>query len=253
LVGATASAVPDRDVESFEVEYVDEDGGLVRAPLAECWQHRFEAARPVRVFPVYRTQTSFSGWWWTATTGGHVGYESWLERSVLIRLDFDARVVGIASQPFWLSWFDGRRVRRHAPDYFVRLADGTGIVVDVRADDRIERMDAAAFAATAAACARVGWEFQRVGEAAPVREANLRWLAGYRHPRCYRREIAERLSEVFVEPGSLFAGVDAVGPRVGVLPVLFHLMWSQVLVADLDAALLGAATVVGLASGGTDG
>jgi hypothetical protein len=253
LVGARASAALVRHVEAFDIEYVGEDGGLVRASLAECRHRRFEAALPARAFPVYRSQRSFSGWWWTATTGGHVGYESWLERSVLIGLDFDVRVVGIASQPFWLSWFDGRRVRRHAPDYFVRLADGTKVVVDVRADDRIEPRDAEAFAATAMACAEIGWAFRRVGEASPVREANLRWLAGYRHPRCYRPEIAERLRAVFAEPGPLFVGADAVGERIGVLPVLFHLAWRQVLVADLDAAPLAAATVVGLAGGGTDG
>jgi hypothetical protein len=71
-------------------------------------------------------------------------------------------VVGYSSQPFWLRWHDGRR-RRHAPDFFVRLIDGTGVVVDVRADDRIEVRDAEAFAATERACTQVGWRFRRVG------------------------------------------------------------------------------------------
>lgn len=252
-MGAGASAALERRLETFWIEYVGEGGGLVSAPLVECRHRRFEAVLPARTFPVYRSQRSFSGWWWTATTSGHVGYESWLERSALIRLDFDVRVVGIASQPFWLSWFDGWRVRRHAPDYFARMADGTAMVVDVRADDRIEPKDVEAFAATAAACAEIGWVFRRVGEVSPVREANLRWLAGYRHPRCFRPEIAQRLRAVFAEPGPLFAGADAVGDRLGVLPVLFHLLWRQVLVADLDAAPLAATAVVGLAGGETDG
>jgi hypothetical protein len=34
--------------------------------------------------------------------------------------------------------------RRHAPDYFARRADRTGVVIDVRADDRIESADAEA-------------------------------------------------------------------------------------------------------------
>jgi hypothetical protein len=234
------------------VDYVGAGGVRVTESLAVCRDRRFEEAPPVRGFPVYRGQRSFSGLWWTATTGGHVGYESWLERSVIVRLDFDVRVVGIASQPFWLSWSDGGRVRRHAPDYFVRLADGGAVVVDVRADDRIEPEDAEAFAATERACGLVGWEFSRVGVAAPVREANLRWLAGYRHPRCLRPEVAARLGEVFAVPGPLFVGADVVGPRIEVLPVLYHLLWQQILVADLDAAPLGPATVVAL-SGGTDG
>jgi hypothetical protein len=103
-------------------------------------------------------------------------------------LDFDPEVVGYSSQPFWLRWHDGRR-RRHAPDFFVRLIDGTGVVVDVPADDRIEVRDAEAFAATERACTQVGWRFRRVGVLDPVFAANVRWLAGYRHPRCYRQAV----------------------------------------------------------------
>jgi hypothetical protein len=79
---------------------------------------------------------------------------------------------------------------------FARLADGSGLVVDVRADDRIEAKDAEAFAATERACAEVGWAFRRVGTVAPVFGANVRWLAGYRHPRCYRSQVAVGLLEV---------------------------------------------------------
>ena len=54
-------------------------------------------------------------------------------------LDFDPAVIAFSSQPFWLIWVQGGKgQRRHAPDYFARLADGTGVVVDVRPDDRIE-------------------------------------------------------------------------------------------------------------------
>ncbi|WP_406386865.1 hypothetical protein [Streptomyces sp. NBC_00211] len=41
-----------------------------------------------------------SGWYGAATTGQHVGFESWLERDRLLLMDFDPRVTGIASQPF---------------------------------------------------------------------------------------------------------------------------------------------------------
>ena len=228
----------------FEVEYVDEDGQRCREALAACWNRRFELAAPTRAFPVYRGQTSFSGWWWAATTGGHVAYESWLERSVVMRLDFDPRVVGLAAQPFWLRWHDGHRQRRHAPDYFVRRDDGTGVVVDVRADDRIRTTDAEAFAATARACAQVGWEFARLGAASVVLDANLRWLAGYRHPRCCQQGVAAALAATFATPRGLLDGVRVVGQQIAVLPVAFHLLWQQVLVADLAAAPLGPSTLV---------
>ncbi len=99
-------------------------------------------------------------------------------------LDFDPAVTAVASQPFWLHWDDGHRGRRHAPDFFARLADGTGVVIDVRADDRIGRQDAEAFDVTARACEAAGWEFRRVGTIDPVLAANVRWLSRYRHSRC---------------------------------------------------------------------
>jgi hypothetical protein len=233
----------------FHVDFM-EPGGVVRlGSLSTCWDVRFEDAPPVRSSPSVRGQAHFPGLRRSATTGRHVGYESWLERDHAALLDFDLDVVGYSSQPFWLRWHDGRRRRRHAPDFFARLADGTGVVVDVRADDRIEVKDAEAFAATEQACAEVGWRFRRVGSLDPVFAANVRWLAGYRHPRCYRSAIAAQLLEVFSQPCGVFDGADAVGPRLGMLPVLYHLMWLQMLVTDLHAGSLGPASVLVTAGG----
>jgi hypothetical protein len=49
--------------------------------------------------------------------------------------------------------------------------------------DRRPARDLAAFEATRWACALAGWEYRLVGALDPVATANLRWLAGYRHPR----------------------------------------------------------------------
>ncbi|MEV2226929.1 TnsA-like heteromeric transposase endonuclease subunit [Nocardia vinacea] len=212
--------------------------------LAQCWDVAFERCSPARRFPSYRGQRSFPGWWWFATTGGHVGYESWLERDHLIALDADAEVIGVASQPFSLRWRDGTRVRRHVPDYFVRMRDGAAVVVDVRADDRVEPEDAEVFEAAGRACESVGWEYRRVGEPDPVLAANLRWLSGYRHPRCLRDEIAAQLEGVFTASTELLAGARAVGDPIVVLPTLFHLLWTGRLVADLAAVPLESSTLV---------
>jgi hypothetical protein len=40
------------------------------------------------------------------------------------------------------------------------------------------------------------------------------------------------------------AGAEEVGDRLAVLPVLFHLMWRQELVADLNLGRLSPATLV---------
>jgi hypothetical protein len=229
------------------------DGGGVQrqAPLEACAEVRFEDGMPVRQFRWSRGLGHFPGWWWSATTGRHVGYESWLERDHVRALDFDREITGIASQPFWLSWVGERGLRRHAPDYFARRADGGGVVLDVRADDRIEAVDADAFAVTAQACARVGWEFRRVGEIGLVLGGNVRWLARYRHPRCAgRAEVGRRLREVFACPAPLLAGAVEAGDPLATLPVLFHLMWRQELVADVAGERLGPASQVRAAGTG---
>ncbi|MEU3720316.1 TnsA-like heteromeric transposase endonuclease subunit [Streptomyces californicus] len=100
--------------------------------------------------------------------GAHVGHDSWPERDRLTPADAGPEVAWMASQPFWLRWYDGTRRRRHAPDCFVRLADGRGRVVDVRAGDRIDNAAAVSFEATGRACAAVGWESARVGVPNPV-------------------------------------------------------------------------------------
>src|SRR5690349_23078072 len=108
-------------------------------------------------------------------------------------LDAGPEVVGVAAQPMWLHWVtDSGRPVRHAPDYFARRADGTGVVIDVRADERIGEQDAAVFAATGRLSAPVGREYQWVGELGVVHAANLRWLSGYRHPRFAPPELTAR-------------------------------------------------------------
>jgi hypothetical protein len=118
------------------------------------------------------------------------------------------------------------------------------VVVDVRAEDRIAPEDADAFEVTAVACASVGWGYRRVGELDPVLAANMRWLAGYRHPRCVREQYRTRLLEVFTEPTPVLAGVAAVGDRIAVLPMLFHLLWAGILVTDLTSAPLSGASLI---------
>ncbi|MEU1834166.1 TnsA-like heteromeric transposase endonuclease subunit [Streptomyces rimosus] len=246
-MGELADAYADPDLGAFDLGFL-EDGVRVRRSLAACWGVRFERAAPVRPFRWPQGGRSFAGWYFCATTGEHIGYESWLERDRLILLDADPQVTGIASQPFWLHWHDGRR-RRHAPDYFVRLANGQGRVVDVRAADRVDEAAAEAFAATERACRAVGWEFVRAGVADPVPMANMRWLSRYRRRRCLRQDVAGRLLEVFSEPQPLRSGAAVAGDPLVVLPVLFHLLWSGALVTDMISRLLGSDSVVHTARG----
>jgi hypothetical protein len=233
----------------FEVEYRLAGGGVCRVPLAGCAEIPVEDAPAMRGFRFGKGLRSFAGWWWLATTGCHVGFESFTERDQLMLLDFDPEVTGVASQPLCLCWRDeSGRVRRHVPDYFARLRDGRGVVIDVRPDDRIPERDAEVFAVTARACALAGWEFRRAGEADRVLAANVRWLSRYRHPRCGDEAVEAALMEAFTGAVPLFEGAAPAGDRLRVLPVLFHLMWRGRLTADLAGGVLGPVTVVRAAS-----
>ncbi|HTT51850.1 MAG TPA: TnsA-like heteromeric transposase endonuclease subunit [Streptosporangiaceae bacterium] len=235
---------------ALDVEFISADEGRCRRSLMSCCCTPFEFARPVRAFPSLKGQASFAGLWWSATTGRHVGYESWVERDVAMMLDFDPGVAAFSSQPFWLCWPGGQRERRHAPDFFARRADGCGVVVDVRPDGLVDPRSAESFAVMEDACGRAGWVFRRTGGPGVVLAANVRWLAAYRHPRCLQPVIADAVMAAFGVPAPLFAAAEAAGDRLGVLPVLFHLMWRGVLAADLAADLLGPRTVVRRAAEG---
>jgi len=249
MEGSAALAASAAAGSSFDVVFVDEAGCRRREPLPACWDRAFEKVPPVRSFPSLKDQVNWPGFWWSVTTGRHVGYESWVERDVAMMLDFDGAVIAFSSQPFWLCWGGEQGQRRHAPDFFARLADGGGVVLDVRPDDRIDAVAGEAFAVTAQACAEVGWEFRRTGGPPTVLAANVRWLSGYRHPRCRRPDIAEDLLRVFSQPMPLLVGAREVGDPIAVLPVLYHLLWRQVLHAGLTGAVLGPRSLVRSAEG----
>ncbi|WP_307783465.1 TnsA-like heteromeric transposase endonuclease subunit [Streptomyces sp. MBT53] len=168
-------------------------------------------------------------------------------RDQAMALDFDPSVTALASQPLWLFRENepGKSVS-HAPDYFVRRADGSVLLVDCRPENRCPARDLAKFAVTERACAEIGWSYALLGELDPVEAVNLRWLAGYGHPRCFTVEVAARLREFLAAPGLLMEGVEEVGHPIAVLPVLFRLLWRQELLGDLSG-LLSDRTVVRLA------
>ncbi|WP_442819833.1 TnsA-like heteromeric transposase endonuclease subunit [Streptomyces sp. NBC_00841] len=107
-----------------ELSYVDAGRERRRRPLLDCVTARFEDVAPVRPFCWSRGERHFPGWYWAATTGQHVGFESWLERDRLLLMDFDPQVVGVASQPFWVHWHDGE------PDGLARIYQSWAITQD---------------------------------------------------------------------------------------------------------------------------
>ncbi|MFI1916789.1 TnsA-like heteromeric transposase endonuclease subunit [Nocardia sp. NPDC020380] len=226
------------DVDEFEAAFVSKSGLERRVRWLGLPAVVGEIDGPVRSFRSRRGQRNFPGWYWSATTGRRVGFESWVERDHLVALDFDPEVVDVVSQPFWLVWRqDGNKQRRHAPDFLVRKAGSRWLVLDSRPSELIGDRDRTAFTAMAHACAAVGWSYAVWDRLDPVLAANHRWLGGYRHPRCFNGQLARELLETFTRPGPLMDGAEMVGDPLRTLPVLYHLLWRQWLVVDLSVVL----------------
>lgn len=73
--------------EVVEAVFVAGDGLERRVPWKFLPEVVSELGRPVRSFPSYRGQRNYPGWYWSATMGGHIGFESWVERDHLVALD----------------------------------------------------------------------------------------------------------------------------------------------------------------------
>lgn len=228
---------PPNGEDGFDAVFVTASGERRRVPWRRLPLVVDEIGGPVRSLRSFRGQ-SYPGWYWSATLGRRIGFESWVARDHLVALDFDPDVVDIVSQPFWLVWCDEQGKRwRHAPDFLVRLTGGHTLVLDSRSLGLIGQRDRAVCAAMSLAAGMVGWEHAVWDRLDPVTAANHRWLAGYRHPRCFDEALARELLAVFMQPQPLMDGAEAVGDPLETLPVLYHLMWRHWLAADLSVVL----------------
>ncbi|NSC25702.1 TnsA-like heteromeric transposase endonuclease subunit [Streptomyces albus subsp. chlorinus] len=214
----------------------------------------FEELAPVSAFPVVPGRRWGPGWWWSASSGRHVVHGSVAMRTQLMVLDRDPAVRGLAGRPVRSVWRDEAdgRARSWVPQLFARYADGTGLFADCPSapgagGTGVQR----AGAVLEAACARVGWTYRRLEPLPAVVETNLRWLAGYRHPRYQGApELQAAVVEAFGVSRPLFDGAVSVGDPLQVLPVVYHALWSGQLVAGLDESLHGGSLVCVPAAGG---
>lgn len=225
----------------FEAVFLDPVGRMVQQRWADAaLTVAYEDLDPVTAFPVVPGRRWGPGLWWSATTGRHVTCGSSAMRAQLMVLDRDPRVVGLAGRPVRLLWRDRRgQVRSWVPQLFARYADGTGMLADCPGHPAAggERADKAAVA-VAEACAQVGFTYRRLHRLDETLAANLRWLAGYRHPRnAGRPGLMAAVLEAFARPRPLIDGVEAVGDPIEVLPVAFHALWRGHLTTPMETPL----------------
>ncbi len=241
----------------FEAVFLDPVGQAVQQRWADAaLAVAFEDLDPVSAFPVVPGRRWGPGLWWSATTGRHVAAGSNAMRLHLMVLDRAPDVTGLAGRPVRLLWRNSRGlVRSWVPQLFARYRDGTALLADCpsRPDAGGERALAAA-EAVSAACEEIGWGYRRLPPLDEVPAANLKWLAGYRHPRHRGRTgLLEAVVDAFARPRPLLEGVAAVGDPIEVLPVTFHALWAGLLVAAIDVPLHERVLVQAPASGGGPG
>ncbi|WP_308019975.1 TnsA-like heteromeric transposase endonuclease subunit [Streptomyces sp. SP2-10] len=222
----------------MNARFTDPSGSEHEVPWLEAAGERaLEKCLPVRLFPALKGRRWAPGWYWSATDERLVHYGSKAMRTQVMMLDRDPRVVALACRPVELLWRGrGGKVVVHAPHLMARLADGTGLLVDCagrlgagrRLVSRAMHVEAAATAA--------GWHYRLVGPPPPVVEANVRWLSGYRHPRCAGAWLPA-VAAAFTVPRALIDGVRLLGDPIAVWPVVFHALWSGVLTAPMDRVL----------------
>lgn len=140
----------------------------------------FEFADPVRKFASWPGKRNYEGKFWFSSTKQHVPFESFWERAYLATLDRPGTATAVASQPMWIRW--PAHERSHAPDYFARLADGSGLLVDVKPRELTKEKDHVVFDLTRRLAGAMGWTYQVFDEMPGAFESNLRFLLRYRDP-----------------------------------------------------------------------
>ena len=217
------------------------DGGEASFPLRQVQARRVIAAVPWRKTRSARGQAPYPGYFWSATMGAHVIYESRLELARLLLADFDRDVVAIAAQPFLLQALVGGRARRHVPDFLLAHADRSVRVVNVKPAGKLaEPRIAEALSWPGRLVEDHGWQYEIWSGADPVLLANLRFLAGYRRPGLLPGDLLDDVLAA-VQPGDTIGGVigrmSGVRRPAEVKAAVLRLLWLQRLATDLAGRL----------------
>ncbi|GAB3849295.1 TnsA-like heteromeric transposase endonuclease subunit [Micromonospora andamanensis] len=229
------------------VKYRDAAGRFHEGVLERVADEDLLGGVPVREFRWFKGRRFYSGWYWSATTGSLVAYESRLELARILLADFDSEVTAIAAQPFLLTGFDGDRQRNHVPDLLLCTVSGLVTVVDVKPRHRLDDPEVrAVFRWTERTVAARGWGFEVWSGADAVVLENVRFLAGYRRSHTVDNvllplalDAAHRSDTISEVEHALRSAASAVTAR----PVILHLLWTGVLVTDLSTPLTGCSRI----------
>lgn len=189
----------------------------------------------VRLPTAYKGQRHLPGYQWMSRMKALVAYESRLEMTILLQLDFNKAVAHVTSQPFVLHYQHETKMYRHTPDFFVRYSDGNCEVVNVKPKKFVQKeKNVLAFEACRAAAIEMGCAYSTRSELDAIYLANLKWLAGYRRPPAGLTVYVESIVNAIDGPTQVQEVLAQVeGNSVLTRPVLYHLLWTGWLATDL--------------------
>lgn len=236
----------ERDTPEASIRYLD---GTTRQVLLQQLRLRdFVESGPWRRVRAVHGMAHFSGDYASATTGGHVVYESRLELARLLLADFDPCVVGIYAQPLrMVARVDGN-VCSHVLDFLLVTDSGTVRVVNVKPASRLEDPRVAdAMPWPGSLLEGLGWEYEVWSGAAPSLVENVRFLAAYRHRGVVPEADVERAWREVVDGEELAVAERRPagdGKHEMARPALMALRWSGRLTTDLAAGPLSGECVL---------
>ena len=230
-----------RKIPTASIRY--EDTSVREVSVQQMRLADFAESRPWRDVRSVHGMTHYSGKYASATTGGHVVYESRLELARLLLADFDPAVHGIFAQPCRLAARVGDRIRHHVPDFLLVMRSGTVRVVNVKPAERLQDPKIAeALAWPEELFRKHGWEYEIWPGADRVLLENVRFLAAYRRPGVVPEDDVDRAWER-VEDGEELSLAERrlAGDRrpEEARPALMALLWSGRLTTDLSRPLSG--------------
>jgi TnsA endonuclease N terminal/TnsA endonuclease C terminal len=197
---------------------------------------------PVRKIP--KNHLFVTGGFSSQKVGQQLGFESILEKELMLLLEFDANVERFEEQPVRVP-VPGVR-QGYVPDLLVHYkGDRPTELVEVKTQaylDRYAAEYAPKFAAAGSYCDERGWLFVKYTEQdiRTPRLSNLKFLRRYRNIEPTQDEVDQVLARL---PGNGQSSTETIlqsfpqEEREAWLPVLWHMVLTHQLITNLDAEL----------------
>jgi hypothetical protein len=246
LVSLSVEALTRKRDTRPQVRILLADGTEMAGPLASISLDRVDEWAPRRAWRWYRDQRHYPGFYWCATTGGHVGYESLLERDRLVLADFDPAVTNIKSQPFLMMMSDASGRMRHIPDYLLVHRAAPPRLVNVKTPEAAEGEKAMRlFACVEQAATSRHWEAEVWTGANALYLANVHFLSGFRRTALIQENVLADVLAAAAPDLSLKDVERRSGhPKDLARPAVMHAIWMHRISVDLEEPLQPSSEVI---------